>query len=118
MKELNIDELKALLQIHDVSKDPFLILKLDEAIDFVCRVCNQDFKKDDTLTLPAVAKGVVATYVQYELSGNTGVKSESIGGMSQTFESSEERDNALIKRLGVAGLRKLKFRPIGRRQVL
>ncbi|MEK5148771.1 phage head-tail connector protein [Psychrobacillus sp. FSL K6-4615] len=115
---MNINELKELLQIHDDSRDPFLTLKLAEAIDFVQGSCNQNFIKEDVLTLPATAKGVIATYVQYELNGNTGVKSESMAGMSQSFESSEERDNALIKRLSVAGLRKIKFIPIGRRRVL
>ncbi|GGA31119.1 phage head-tail connector protein [Psychrobacillus lasiicapitis] len=115
---MKLNELKVLLQMtDDYSKDPFLTLKLEEAIEFVQSNCNQSFLLDGVLTLPAVAKGVVASYVQYELNGNTGVKSESIGGMSQTFESSEERDNALIKRLSMAGLRKLRFRKIGRRDV-
>lgn len=115
---MNLNELKVLLEITDDSKDAYLQLKLDEAIDFVKRVCNQEFIKDNKLTLPAVAKGVIATYVQYELNGNTGIKSESIAGMSQSFESSEERDNALINRLSVAGLRKIRFTPIGRRRAL
>lgn len=113
---MDINELKVLLQINDDSLDPFLAIKLEEAIDFVRSACNQDFMKNEVIVLPAVAKGVVASYVQFEMNSNTGVKSESIAGMSQTFETSEERDRALISKLSAAGLRLLRFRPIGRRK--
>ncbi|MGE8037889.1 hypothetical protein [Lysinibacillus sp. NPDC093692] len=97
----------------DTSNDAYLQLKLEEGIEWVQGVCNQSFIVNGALKLPSVAKGVVAQYVAFELQGNTGIKSESIAGMSQAFDSAEERNNTLIKKLGSAGLRKLRFRSLG-----
>ncbi|RUL56468.1 phage head-tail connector protein [Lysinibacillus antri] len=112
---MNLNELKTLLPNTNNLSDAYLQLKLDEAVDFVKRVCNQDFTVDGVLTLPASVKGIVAQYVDFELQGNAGIKSESIGGMSQTFDSVEERNNALIKKLSSLGLRKLRFKSFGGR---
>jgi len=97
----------------DESTDAYLKLKLNEAIEWVQGVCNQSFIVNEVIKLPSIAKGIVAQYVLFELQGNTGIKSESIAGMSQAFDSAEERNDALIKKLSSAGLRKLRFRPFG-----
>lgn len=112
---MELTELKVLIQIaeSDTSNDAYLKLKLDEAIEWVQEACNQSFLIDGVLKLPAVAKGVVAQYVLYELQGNSGIKSESIAGMSQSFDSADERNSALTKKLGSGGLRKIRFRPFG-----
>jgi hypothetical protein len=112
---MTLDELKRRLQIpdEDTSKDEYLQIVLEEAIGWVQNVCGQDFIVDGELRLPAVAKSVIAQYVSFELQNNAGVKSESIGGMSQTFDSVDERNQALISKLSSAGLRKLRFKPLG-----
>ncbi|WP_313150953.1 phage head-tail connector protein [Lysinibacillus capsici] len=113
---MELTELKILLQLpeSDTGNDAYLKMKLGEAIDWVIRVCGQSFLIDDVLMLPRVAKGVVAQYVAFELQGNHGIKSESIGGMSQTFDSASERDSALISKLSQARLRKARFTPYKR----
>lgn len=113
---MELTELKILLQLpeSDTSNDAYLQMKLGEAIDWVIRVCGQSFLVDEVLMLPRVAKGVVAQYVAFELQGNHGIKSESIGGMSQTFDSASERDSALISKLSQARLRKVRFTPYKR----
>lgn len=112
---MTLDELKKRLEIppEDTSRDGYLEGILEEAIEWVQGACNQTFVINDVLTLPAVAKGIVAQYVGYELQGSAGIKSESIGGMSQTFDSVEERDQALISKLSKARLRKIRFRTFG-----
>lgn len=113
---MELKELKILLQLpeSDTSNDAYLEMKLGEAIDWVVRVCGQSFLVNDKLMLPRVAKGVVAQYVAFELQGNHGIKSESIAGMSQTFDSINERDSALISKLSQARLRKMRFTPYNR----
>lgn len=113
---MELTELKILLQLpeNDTSNDAYLEMKLGEAIDWVVRVCGQSFLVNDKMMLPRVAKGVVAQYVAFELQGNHGIKSESIGGMSQTFDSANERDSALISKLSQARLRKMRFIPYNR----
>ncbi|MEQ6856076.1 phage head-tail connector protein [Lysinibacillus capsici] len=103
---MRLDELKLRLHIpaEDTSKDELLLILLDDAIDFIQRTCNQTFD-----ILPPTAKKVVTQYVSCDLSGNGHVLSESIAGMSQTFESSEQRDKALTNILRKAGLIKLRF---------
>ncbi|CAM5191367.1 phage head-tail connector protein [Lysinibacillus sphaericus] len=112
---MELTELKILIQMNqsDESNDTYLKLKLDEAIEWVQGACNQSFIVNGVLELPAVAKGVVAQYVAFELQGNAGIKSESIAGMSQSFDSADERNNTLVKKLSTAGLRKLRFKPFG-----
>jgi len=111
-----LEELKIRLQIptEDTSNDAYLTLILEDAISFVQTACNNDFMVNGVLILPTAAKNVVAQYVAFELQGNTGIKSESIGGMSQTFDSANERNNVLISKLSAAGLRRIRFRPFGR----
>lgn len=112
---MELIELKQRLQLptDDVSNDTYLQLQLDDAIEWVQMVCNQSFVYDGVLALPNVAKSVVAQYVAFELQGNTGIKSESIGGMTQTFDSATERNQSLISKLSAAGLRKVRFRALG-----
>lgn len=112
---MELTELKILIQMNqsDESTDAYLKLKLNEAIEWVQGVCNQSFIVNEVIKLPSIAKGIVAQYVLFELQGNTGIKSESIAGMSQAFDSAEERNDALIKKLSSAGLRKLRFKPFG-----
>ncbi|EWG12741.1 phage head-tail connector protein [Cytobacillus firmus] len=110
---MNLDELKARLRISDTTQDEFLKVALDDAIDFVQRTCNRDFLIDGELKLPPAAKSIAALYVSYEMVANPGIKSESIAGMSQTFESGEERDSALLAQLTSAGLRRIRFKSFG-----
>lgn len=112
---MDLTELKQRLQIptNDTTNDTYLQIQLTDAIDWVKRVCNQDFMVNNVLTLPNTAKSVVAQYVAFEVQGNSGVKSESIGGMSQSFDSVAERNQSLISKLSAAGLRKIRFVPFG-----
>ena len=113
---MDLQELKTRLQMDqtDTTNDTYLQLQLNDAIDWVQHVCNQSFMVNGVLTLNNVAKSVVAQYVSFEIQGNAGIKSESIGGMSQTFDSFTERNQSLIRKLSSAGLRKVRFRPFGR----
>lgn len=106
---MELVELKQRLGLNedDTSVDSRLQFALEDAIDFVNRNCNQTF-----IEMPSAAKRVIAKFVQFELQGNNGIKSESMDGMSQTFESSEERNRALITELSRAGLRKIRFIPL------
>lgn len=114
---MELQELKTRLQMEqtETANDAYLQLQLDDAIEWVQRVCNQSFIVGDTLTLPNTAKSVVAQCVAFELQGNAGIKSESIGGMSQTFDSVAERNQSFISKLSAAGLRKVRFVPFGGR---
>lgn len=108
---MDLKELKLRLgiPIDDTSQNERLSLFLEDAIDFVQSVCGRDFK-----SLPPAAKGVIEKYVRDEMAGNSGVVSESIGGMSQTFETKEQRDKALIDILRKARLIRVRFTPLGR----
>ncbi|WP_341320830.1 phage head-tail connector protein [Solibacillus sp. FSL H8-0523] len=114
---MELQELKTRLQMEqtETANDAYLQLQLNDAIEWVQRVCNQSFIVDYALTLPNTAKSVVAQYVAFEMQGNAGIKSESIGGMSQTFDSATERNQSLISKLSAAGLRKVRFVPFGGR---
>lgn len=107
---MDLDELKLRLGIplDDASQDSKLTFMLEDAVDFVKRSCNNSFDEG----LPPVAKRVIAKYVQFDLSKNDGIKSESIDGLSQTFESAEERNASLIAELSQAGLRRIRFIPL------
>lgn len=115
---MTLEELKVRLDIpiEDTSHDAKLILLLEDAIDFVVRTCNQTFFVNEVVTLPPIAQNVVAAFVRSELSGNDGVTSESIGGMSQSFESSEVRNTALTSKLRKAGLIRVRFTAFGGRR--
>lgn len=112
---MKLQELKTRLQMEqtDEANDTYLQTQLDDAIEWVQRVCNQPFIVDGVLTLPNVVKSVVTQYVAFELQGNAGIKSESIGGMSQSFDSVSERNQSLMHKLSSAGLRRVRFRPFG-----
>lgn len=115
---MTLEELKVRLDIplEDTSRDAKLILLLVDAIDFVVRTCNQTFLVNDVVTFPPIAQNVVAAFIRSELSGNEGVTSESIGGMSQSFESSDDRNAALTSKLRKAGLIRVRFTPFGGRR--
>lgn len=100
---MNLSELKQ--RINTTLSDEQLQVKLDDAQDFIFGYLNRSYENDSE---PNRVKKVIAKYVESDLSfGVDGVKSESIGGMNQTFESLEERDNAFIKELAKLRLRKL-----------
>lgn len=103
---MRLNELKMRLRIpeEDTSNDELLLIYLDDALDFIQRNCKQEFDP-----LPPTAKKVATQYVAFELNGNGYVLSETISGMSQTFESSEQRDKSLTSILRKAGLIKLRF---------
>ena len=103
---MKLNELKIRLRIpeQEVDNDELLLILLDDALDFIQRTCNQTFD-----SLPPTLKKVATQYVAFELNGNGYILSESIAGMSQSFESSEQRDKSLIAILRKAGLIKLRF---------
>lgn len=103
---MRLNELKLRLRIppEETANDELLLIFLDDAIDFVQRTCNQTFDP-----MPPTAKKVITQYTAFELNGNGYVLSESIAGMSQSFESSEQRDKSLTAILRKAGLIKLRF---------
>lgn len=105
-----IEEWKNRLRVkrEDTSKDELIQYYLEDALDFAERTCNQRFDP-----IPPTVKKVMTLYMAQELYGSNFTLSESIGGMSQTFESSEQRDKHLISILRKAGLLRLRF--IGRR---
>lgn len=104
--KMRLNELKIRLRIpaEDTSNDDLLLVLLDDAIDFVQRTCNQEFE-----LIPPTAKKVITQHVAYELNGNGYIISETIAGMSQKFETSEQRDKSLSNILRKAGLIKLRF---------
>lgn len=106
---MTLDELKARIDVG-TTEDGTLQVKLDDAVDFVCGYLNRTFDDND-IEMPARVKRIVAKYVGAELAfvGVEGIKSESLAGMSQTFESRDERDNALKAELRATGLRKLRW---------
>lgn len=110
--KMKLYELKLRLRIpaDQTDNDELLLVYLDDAIDFVQRTCNQEFDP-----MPPVVKKVATQYVTHEFYGSGAVLSESIAGMSQTFESSDQRDNHLTGMLRKAGLLRLRFvNPKGR----
>lgn len=109
---MDLTELKIRLRIpeQEIENDVLLLILLDDSIDFIQRTCNQVFD-----ILPPTAKKVAAQYVAYDLNGNGHVLSESIAGMSQTFESSEQRNKLLTDILRKSGLIRLRFASLGGR---
>lgn len=114
---MELQELKIRLQMDqtEIANDAYLQMQLSDAIEWVQRVCNQSFIVNEVLTLPNTAKSVIAQYVAFEMQGNAGIKSESIGGMSQTFDGVTERNQSLISKLSAARLRKVRSVPFGGR---
>lgn len=114
---MTLNELKILLQMSltDESLDKYLTMKLASGIEFVQRVCSDDFMKNGEVLIPALVKDVVADYVAFELLGK-GIQSESIAGMSQSFQSATERDVSLTNKLREAGYIQIKFFPLGRKR--
>lgn len=106
---MTLNELKARVNVGETDNDT-LQVRLDDATDFVCGYLNRTFDEND-IEMPARVKRIIAKYVSAELAfaGTEGVKSESLAGMSQTFESRDERDNALKAELRATGLRKLRW---------
>lgn len=102
MMAMTLDELK--IRINATADDLVLQTKLDDAIDFVCGYLHRTF--NDEKPMPLKVKRIVAKYVQSELTLTDGIKSESIDGLSQTFESKSERENAIKAELRSTGLRK------------
>ena len=104
---MTLEELRA--RVDTTVEDAPLQVKLDDAIDFVEGYLNQSF--DDDNPMPGRVKRIIAKYVGSELSfdGAEGIKSETLAGMSQTFESREERDSAFKSLLRATRLRKLKW---------
>lgn len=104
---MTLEELRA--RVSTDIEDASLQVKLDDAIDFVEGYLNQSF--DDDNPMSGRVKRIIAKYVHSELSfdGAEGVKSESLAGMSQTFESREERDSAFKSLLRATRLRKLSW---------
>lgn len=109
---MTLEELKVRLGATTAS-DEYLKFLLDDALVFVESACNQTFR--DAETFPQGLSPIIAKYVKYELQGEDLVKSETIGGMSQTFTSKSELKQSLISDLSRLGLRKIRFTPFGGR---
>lgn len=109
---MTLDELKARLGMHaeESPRDAQLQYFLDDAIAFVEAECNTPLAR-----LPTTVNAVIMRYVQYELLGTAGVLSETIGGMTQSFESAEARNKALSSELAKLGLRQIRFTSLGGR---
>ena len=107
---MDLTELKIRLRIpeQEIENDELILILLEDAIDFIQRKCNQVFD-----ILPPTAKKVAAQYVASELNGNGHILSESIAGMSQTFETSEQRNKSLTDILRKSGLIRLRFASLG-----
>lgn len=102
-------ELSELRMRLDVSEEDVpsakLQLLLDDAIDWVQRVCRQDFVgADGNLQLPSVAKKTVAKYINFDLNSTDGVKKEEIGDTKFEYYDLEQLNMDLLKDLKAAGL--------------
>lgn len=85
---MTLDELKLLLglPLDQNDDDARLSILLQAGIDYAIDYAGQPFTDDaGNLALPALVKVGIAKLV--EASDREGVKSESIGGLSQTFET-------------------------------
>lgn len=103
---MTLEELKTRLgmNVEELPRDAQLQYLLDDAIAFVEAECNTPLAR-----LPTTVNAVIMRYVQYELSGTTGVLSETMAGMTQSFESAEARNKALSSELAKLGLRMIRF---------
>lgn len=89
---MTLAELKALLGIpdEDTSQDAMLQLYLEAALEQAVTYCNRFDWSQDPLVLPAsITLGIVRfVRIKQDLDGRSvGVQSESIGGMSQSFNT-------------------------------
>lgn len=108
---MTLDELK--VRLGDVTAtDDQLHYLLEDAVIFVESACGRTFPLDETF--PKELKPIITKYIRYELAGDEMVKSESIGGMTQTYNDKEDLRKSLISELSRLRLRKLRFTPIGR----
>ncbi|PIC73337.1 hypothetical protein [Sporosarcina sp. P17b] len=103
---MRLNELKIRLRIpaDDTVNDDYLLVVLEDALDFIQRTCNQQFDP-----LPPTAKKVASQYVENELAGGRHIKAEWIADMKQEFESTNDRDKALTDMLRKAGLVRLRW---------
>ena len=91
---MTLGELKTLLEIplSDTSRDDYLTVKLEGAVAYAHSWCrNQFLDEAGNLNLPPDVKEGIALKIKIDMSTPTGVQSESIGGMSQTFVNSNEK---------------------------
>lgn len=108
---MDLQELKIRLgiSIEDTSMDKYLQYKLSDAVSFIETVTKSSVK-----SLGDKVNQIIEDYVRYEVSGSRGIASESIGGMSQTFESSTEMEKALLDKMRRLGLLKIRVIPFKR----
>jgi|SRR5699024_1716368 len=94
---MTLDELKTRLSITDDSMDPLLLIKIEDAIDYVKRRTNQDFPDG----LPPAAKMAAAQLVGYSINSSGNIKIEQIGDSSFTYKDEndlyKEVDKILIR---------------------
>lgn len=104
---MTIDELKLRLGKTSATDEQLLLL-LDDAMTHITRVCNRSFTPQELKDYglhPMIAK-----YVRYELEAEDLVKSETIGGMTQTFHTKDDLLQSFTSELSRLGLRKLSFK--------
>ena len=68
-----------------LGSDDITILNVDAALDYIAENSTIKVNKDDLSSLPSAAKLFIIKY--NELMTRTGISSERIGGMSQSFEN-------------------------------
>lgn len=104
--KMSLYELKARLEIpqEHTEDDEELLMLLHDSLDYVERTCNQTFDP-----LPPTVKRVMVEHVKNAFDNRLYVLNESIGGMSQSFESSNDIEDHLYNTLRRAGLLRLHF---------
>lgn len=103
---MELSELRMRLDVseEDVS-DVKLQLLLDDAVDWVQRVCRQSFVDEEgNLQLPSVVKKTIAKYIDFDLNSTDGVKKEEIGDTKFEYYDLEQLNMDLLKDLKAAGL--------------
>lgn len=91
---MTVEELQALeLPIEEATNE--IALYIEAAIDWVNKNTKLNIDKADLVTsvaaLPAGAKLFLCRYYDVMSTGGTGVSSESIGGMSQSFTTDSKK---------------------------
>ena len=103
---MELNELRMRLEVSEEDvPDVKLQLLLDDAVDWVKRVCRQEFVDEDgNLQLPPVAKKTIAKYINFDLNSTDGVKKEEIGDTKFEYYDLEQLNMDLLKDLKAAGL--------------
>ncbi|WP_262417705.1 phage head-tail connector protein [Bacillus sp. YC2] len=97
---MELSELKTRLGIpvDDETQDACLQIELDDAIEHAVDYCNNPFtNKEGELFLPSPIKKGIALMIKIDRTGQPGVTAHSIGGMSKSFASEDEKYQAVYR---------------------